>query len=165
MEYTLVIVAIVIILILVKAFLDRRQPEIKQSIVYHYAAKSNLMTPSEGEFFKMLTEAVGDRYYVFPQVHLSALLDEKTVGQNWKAAFRHINGKSVDYVLCDKATLKAVCAVELDDKTHELIDRQKRDVEVERIFLGADISLVRFNSYRHLSKGDVVERFINLGSS
>ena len=62
---------------------------------------------------------------MFPQVHLSALLDHKVKGQDWRIAFRHINGKSVDYVLCDKATLQPVYAIELDDYTHEPRTRYK----------------------------------------
>lgn len=63
------------------------------------------MSNTEAEFFKKLQGVAGERYFVFPQVHLSALLDHKVKGQDWRIAFRHINGKSVDYVLCDKATL------------------------------------------------------------
>jgi very-short-patch-repair endonuclease len=156
MEYTLLIVAIVIILMLMKAFLDRRQqPEVKQPAVYHYGAKSSLMTPSEVEFFKMLTEAVGDRYYIFPQVQLSALLDERTIRQNYKAARWHINQKSVDYVLCDKVALKLAYVVELDDGSHERVDRQERDKEVERIFRSASIPLARFSNYEKLKLEDI----------
>lgn len=113
--------------------------------LYSYRAKECIMTPSEAEFFEKLHSAVGDRYYIFPQIHLSALLDEKVVGQNWNAAFRHINGKSVDYVLCDKVTLKPAYAVELDDASHERADRRERDEEVERIFkeVEAGMRLVR----------------------
>jgi len=75
--------------------------------------------------------------------------------QNWTLAFRHINGKSVDYVLCEKTTFKPVYAVELDDPTHNRTDRQERDREVERIFEGTDLKLVRFRSY-----SDLRERFL-----
>jgi len=117
------------------------------------------MTKSESEFFRMLVNVANDRYFIFPQAHLSAILDEKIKGQNWKYAFRHINGKSVDYVLCDKITLKPTYAVELDDYTHEYADRQERDKEVERMLQCAGIPLVRFSDYKTLNQEDIAKRF------
>ncbi len=161
MEYLLIIVVVIVVLIVAKRFFDRKQPEQKQkeAVFYKYLSKDHLMTRSESDFFNMLNEAVGEKYYVFPQVHLSAVLEHKVKGQNWQAAFRHINGKSVDYVLCDKVTLKPVYAVELDDKTHEYTDRQERDKEVERIFAGANLTLVRFEDYKLLDKKAITQRF------
>lgn len=132
--------------------------EIKKT-QYNYQTKQYLMTKSENDFFRMLNSVAGDRYFIFPQVHLSAILDEKIKGQNWKAAFKHINGKSVDYVLCDKQTLKPVYAVELDDDTHTYKNRQERDQEIERIFQGAGVPLVRFSNYKSLTEDEIYRRF------
>ena len=132
--------------------------EIKKT-QYNYQTKQCLMTKSEKDFFRMLNSVAGDRYFIFPQVHLSAILDEKIKGQNWKAAFKHINGKSVDYVLCDKQTLKPVYAVELDDNTHTYKNRQERDQEVERMFQGAGVPLVRFINYKSLTEDVISKRF------
>ena len=123
-----------------------------QKQVYKYLPKDSLMTKSEMEFFWKLIEVVKDRYYIFPQVHLSALLDHKVAGQEWKYAFYHINGKSVDYVLCSQTTLQPMYAIELDDPSHDRPDRIARDTEVERIFDEANIPLVRFRDYKSLSR-------------
>ena len=80
-------------------------------------------------------------------MHLPTLIDNKVVGQNWRAAFRHINGKSVDFVLCDKAYISPKLAIELDDKTHERPERQERDVEVERILQEAGVPLLRLENH------------------
>jgi hypothetical protein len=123
--------------------------------VYHYRAKSSLMTNAENEFFNMLMDAIGARYFVFPQVHLSAILDHNVKGQNWKAAFRSINGKSVDYVICDKTSRKPLIAIELDDYTHNAEDRKQRDIEVERILGEARIHLLRFTNYKTISRDEI----------
>lgn len=117
------------------------------------------MTKSESDFFRLLNDVASDRYFIFPQAHLSAILDEKVKGQNWKAAFRHINSKSVDYVLCDKQTLKPVYAVELDDYTHNYSNRQERDREVERMLQCAGIPLVRFSDVNNLNEEMIAKRF------
>lgn len=83
---------------------------------------------------------------MFPQVHLSTVLNPTATGSDRTYAFRHINGKSVDYVLCDKETLAPTYAIELDDYTHDRPDRKKRDAEVRRIFAGAQLPLVRFTN-------------------
>lgn len=117
------------------------------------------MTKTEEEFFFLLSDAVADRYYVFPQIHLSALLDHRVSGQNPTYAFRHINQKSVDYVLCDKTTLRPVYAIELDDYTHRLHkDRFDRDMEVERIFAAANVLLVRFKSNVKFTREDIIAK-------
>ena len=97
-------------------------------------------------------------------MHLSALFDHKVKGQDWKFAFRHINGKSVDYVLCDRSTLTPVYAIELDDFTHSRSDRIERDSEVERIFRQAQLPLVRFNN-KNVSESDIIRALTNAKSS
>src|SRR4051812_48819226 len=86
---------------------------------YSYSKKDFIMTRAEHECFDALVKAVGEKYHVFPQVHLPSIVNNKVIGQNWKGAFKHINQKSVDFVLCDKAYLAPKLAIELDDRTHE----------------------------------------------
>ena len=102
-----------------------------------------MMTRPEERCFRRLQSKYGDKYYIVPQVHLSAIFEYRIKGQNYRGAFSHINGKSVDSVLLDKKTLEIYCAVELDDFTHEREDRILRDKEVERIFAEAGAKLVR----------------------
>lgn len=148
MDSTLFIIPVLLIfcIYLLKVVASNRSSTRKvfKDNIYNYTAKPSLMSPTEGEFFVKLEKAVNERYYVFPQVHLSALLDHKVKGQEWKYAFSHINGKSVDYVLCDKETLRPSYAIELDDYTHDHEDRKTRDIEVERMFKVAGLPLVRF---------------------
>jgi very-short-patch-repair endonuclease len=135
---------------------SRSTKKVFKNNIYSYTAKSSLMSKTESDFFVKLERAVSERYYVFPQVHLSAILDHRVKGQEWKYAFRHINGKSVDYVLCSRATLKPTYAIELDDYTHDKPDRRERDSEVERIFEAASLSLVRFRN-KDVSESDIIQ--------
>jgi very-short-patch-repair endonuclease len=127
---------------------------------YNYTAKNSLMSKAEGDFFLKLDRAVSERYYVFPQVHLSAILDHRIKGQEWKYSFSHINGKSVDYVLCNKADLKPTYAIELDGFTHDKPDRRERDTEVERIFEAADLPLVRFKN-KDMSEDEIIKALVD----
>lgn len=161
---TLVVIVVAVVLIVaLKISSGSEKRKVFKDNVYSYSAKPLIMTYTEAQFFAKLNAAVEERYFVFPQVHLSALLDHRVKGQDWRIAFRHINGKSVDYVLCDKATLQPVYAIELDDATHSQRDRIKRDTEVERIFAEAQLPLVRFKN-KDVSEEDIIKALMNARS-
>ena len=154
---TLILVSIVIaaIVLIAKLASARNAPasDTKAAPTYGYGRKDSLMTKAENDFFGLLKALLQDRYQIFPQVHLSALLDEKKVkGQNWQAAFRHINGKSVDFVVCDKTYARPLLAIELDDFSHDTEGRRSRDVEVERMFESAHMPLLRLMDYQAMSR-------------
>jgi len=130
--------------------------QIKKS-QYKYYAKSYVMTSRENECFKILNEVFSSKWFVIPQVHLSALLDYRVKGQNWNAAFRHINGKSVDFVLIGKESYRVICAIELDDSTHNKPERKERDVEIERIFNQAKIPLARISKFEAMTKAELAK--------
>lgn len=126
--------------------------------VYRYDKKKYFMTRAEHECYDALVAAVGTEYFIFPQVHISAIVDHKVKGQNWKAAFSHINGKSVDFVLCDKTYISPVLAIELDDRTHERPERQGRDVEVERILHDAGLPLLRLGNNGSFRPDEIAQK-------
>ena len=86
------------------------------------------MTPSENEFFDVLLKIVNSQYYVFPQIHLSSILDHKINGQSWKGAWGSIQQKSVDFTICDTRSRLPILVIELDDMTHDRDDRKLRDM-------------------------------------
>jgi hypothetical protein len=158
MESFIILSLIVFVIILISRLSSAHSSKKKvfKNNTYNYFAKPSLMSRVEGEFFIKLERVVQERYYVFPQVHLSAILDHRVKGQEWKYAFRHINGKSVDYVLCNRDTLEPTYAIELDDYTHDKADRRERDIEVERIFEAANLPLVRFKD-KNISDDAIIQ--------
>lgn len=149
----IIVVVIVIIKFSLKDF-SRNTQENKKTI-YKYKRKDFLITRAEHEFFDILVGILGSQYHIFPQVHLPTILDHKIVGQNWKGAFRHIDEKSVDFVICDKAYLKPLLAIELDDKSHEKEDRIQRDLSVEQILKEAGMPLLRIQNNGSFDKEEV----------
>jgi len=126
---------------------------------YDYARRAYIMTQAEMNLFRRLEKVAADRYYIFPQVHLSSLLNHTVKGQNWKAALSAIQRKSVDFALVDKITLKTAYAVELDDSTHDRPDRQERDGRVEQYLQDAGIPLVRLRNTSAMSDEDIENAF------
>lgn len=121
------------------ALLLKRSPQ----PLYKYKAKRYVMTRTEADCYRKLQKIYADHYVIVPQVHLSAIFNHKIKGQNWRAAFFHINGKSVDFVFLDDRTLQICFALELDDSTHDRADRVARDAEVNAIFKQAGLPLYR----------------------
>jgi very-short-patch-repair endonuclease len=118
-------------------------PGRKYATEYEYRKKEYLLTQPERDCFNALLRTVGNEFHVFPQVHLDAILYYKIRGQSWFGAWRHINEKSIDFILCDKEKISVVLAIELDDRSHERPDRRERDHEVERILKNAQVPLLR----------------------
>lgn len=129
--------------------------EAKKKPLYKYTRKDFLISRPEHEFFDILVEILGGKYHIFTQVHLPTILDHKIKGQTWKAAFGHINGKSVDFVICDKAYVKPLLTIELDDRSHERLDRIERDSEVERMLQEAGMPLLRFGNNGNFNKEEI----------
>lgn len=144
---TLIVIALLIGAIIAAVQSLKKSPDItvKKQTVYKYEVKSRIMTDRELIFFEKLTNVAGSKYAVIPQVHLSAFLNHKVKGQNWKGAFSVINGKSVDYLLVNKNTKQPAIAVELDDYTHQSEARIERDRKVEDIMTQSGMRLVRFS--------------------
>ena len=145
------LVIFVILLAVSNYYSSKNNSGEKIATSYHYKKKQRIMTDHEFAFYTILNDAVGGDYYILTQAHLSSFIDHKVPKQNWKAAFRHINSKSVDYLLCNNQTLEPVLAIELDDRTHELEDRILRDKEIERIFTESSLPLLRMPSHGSLT--------------
>lgn len=133
---------------------DAFEYELPPSLLYH----SLLHTLS----YKVGT---AENIYVFPQVHLITLLDHKIKGQSWRGAFRHIDEKSVDFVICDKNYIKPLLAIELDDRTHSYESRMLRDEEVNHILQDAQLPLLRFENHGNFKKDDIKNRILSILSS
>jgi very-short-patch-repair endonuclease len=101
---------------------------------------------SELHFFRELEELMGHRFYVFPQVNLSHLIDADAATWRDRMVLRNrIDRKSVDFVLCDKDTVAPRVAIELDGPTHRYDARRKRDALVDRAFKAAGMPFVRID--------------------
>jgi hypothetical protein len=115
--------------------------------------RGRFLTTNEKSFLMTLDAALGRNYRAFAQVRLAELVSP-TLGAN-PASRRHaLNGvmaKSVDFVICDVLTLDPVAAIEVDDRSHLLPERQKRDAFVNAVFLEIGLPLMRVKARRAYS--------------
>jgi len=106
----------------------RRSPVTCQSPIA-YRRCGSLFSPAERSFLGVLEQAVGNQYKVFGKVRLADILQPRygLARSQWRKAFNRISSKHLDFVLCKRDDLSIVCALELNDKSHQQIERQNRD--------------------------------------
>jgi very-short-patch-repair endonuclease len=151
----IILIVVVIIIAALAEFFRRDHGLSTGPKGYLYKKKPFFLSRAEHECYDALLQAVGNDYLIFAQVHLPTIIDHKVKGQNWRGAFSHINGKSVDFVLCDKAYIAPKLAIELDDRSHERSDRKDRDQEVERVLKTAGVPLLRVDNHGQFNPADL----------
>ena len=90
-----------------------------------YRRQKYLCTAGEWRFCKKLEEAVGDRFTLMMQIRVGSLL--VVPAEEWERWGRRVSQKSFDFALVAKGSSYVAAVVELDDKTHLLPGRRKRD--------------------------------------
>ncbi|MBI5530009.1 MAG: DUF2726 domain-containing protein [Candidatus Doudnabacteria bacterium] len=153
----LLLFALLVVMAILSAIIGQ-----KRARKYEYRVKNSVMTASENEFYSILLNLVDGQYFVFPQVHLDAFLDYKIRGQSWIGAWKHINQKSVDFLICDLESRKPLLAVELDDRSHDRENRIERDEEVGCIFKNANLSLLRIKNQREYNIEEIKQQLFEL---
>ena len=105
---------ILLALLIILKFLYRRDH-------YPFAARNELFTKAEQKFLTVLDEAVDGECRIFGQVRLADVINVRKGldRKSWGRAFAKIRAKHLNFVLCDPKTLAILCAIELDDSTHD----------------------------------------------
>ena len=122
-----------------------------------YAPKDKFFTPAERNFLGVLDRAVGNRGRVFGQVRIADVItvkkglsrSDRTTAQN------KINSKHLDYIICCPDSMKILCAVELNDKSHQRAERRARDVFVENALEAAGTPLIWVKAKRQYDVAEV----------
>ncbi len=125
-----------------------------------YVAAPALLTPAERAFFAVLQRAVADDYHLFAKVRLGDILQvERGIeGKRRYAAFGRISSKHADFVACNPRTFAVVGVIELDDRSHQRADRQRRDEFFDAAMRVAGVPVLRVTARRNYSPKDLREQ-------
>lgn len=141
--FSLVIIVVVILIVI---FLLR--PKNKDDLSNYVKRKFLFDTKDEFELFNMLVEFFGDRYYVFPQVHYSHIVEARK-GLDFSERMHYwnkINRKSADFVLCDKIQIVPQLVIELDGSSHDWDKRKERDEFINELMKITDLKIKHLKS-------------------
>ena len=115
-----------------------------------YARRESLFTAAEFRFLQVLRRALPSELEVFAKVRVADVLQPlQGLDPNaWRAAFNRITGKHLDFVLCDRESGRLVCAIELNDRSHERRERRERDEMLTDACAGAGFPLLMIPAAR-----------------
>jgi hypothetical protein len=116
-----------------------------------------LVTANELEFLHRLRRALPD-FEVLTQVSMGALLDaDLPAGHPRLWTIRRVfSMKIVDYVVCERKTLRVVAAIELDDVSHT--EKKDNDVRRDTLLASAGIPTLRWDSRSKPTELQIAER-------
>jgi hypothetical protein len=118
-----------------------------------YFRRGFLLSKAEQSFFEILRNVALD-HIVFAKVRLADLVAADERHRSWLAHFNRVRSKHIDFVICD-LLFRPVVAIELDDKSHRLPHRRKRDEEVDKLFEEVRLPLARFSVRSRYDQDDV----------
>ena len=145
----------------VSDLLFEKDEKSSSKIEYPYHLSEEFITPAELNLFFNLKLVVGESAQIFSKVKLGDLFYANTgdYGKN-RSYMNRIDRKHVDFLLCDMKTLQPILGIELDDKSHQRVDRQERDDFVNHVFEAAKLPLLHFAVQRTYSHDDIRSKLL-----
>jgi len=145
-EFIILAIIAIVIFVIFKTKIKRLSQSIGEQSEFSYRKLDVLFTPAERSFLGVLNQAIYEDTIVFGKVRVADILAPKkgTTRSIWQKAFNKISSKHFDFVLCNKADLSVLCAIELDDRSHNQSKQKKRDAFVEGACKSANFPLIRF---------------------
>ena len=112
-----------------------------------YEPRSHLLTKAEQHFYKYLKQAVNEKTQIFCCVRVADVVDIKQSVKGRKRMQRlgQIAQKHFDYVLTDMDT-RILCAIELNDSSHEQKERKERDEFLDEVMKIAGVPLIKIKT-------------------
>jgi len=106
-----------------------------------YWQKSNVMSKKETIFYKIIKNALPQKFCITPQVNLQTIIETNSTNRN-DELFRN-----VDFVIFKTYDYSPILAIEINDKRHYENEHViKRDESVKKILELADIDFIDFKN-------------------
>ncbi|MCX7748513.1 MAG: DUF2726 domain-containing protein [Clostridia bacterium] len=125
-----------------------------------YFKRDDLLSNSELNFYKVLQQAISDKAIILAKVRIADIIFVKAKNQEFYKYHNKIVLKHIDFLICSPSNLNTICAIELDDSSHNKSDRIERDNFVDKVFETAKIPLIRFNNKLSYSIQEINEKIL-----
>lgn len=144
---------------------DKAESEQKKEELYLKGANKDfpyigkkLLTDAELQLYHFMENNLcqKERIVILTKVRLGDIVDLDTRITTDMKYFWKVTNKHVDFIICNKDTMDIICAVELDDYTHENNEHKQRDLFVMQVLDTVGIQTIRVRSkIRLISKADL----------
>ncbi|WP_416052366.1 DUF2726 domain-containing protein [Cupriavidus basilensis] len=132
----------VIVLVVISALKAKRGGGSPTSKGFQFARKAPFMRQDEIELYDRLVMALRNAH-VFPQVSMSAFVQHKGKAREARNQFSQ---KYVDYLVCERKTLRPLYVIELDGASHGSEKAKRRDAQKNEVLASAGIPIKRYTS-------------------
>jgi len=123
--------------------------------------RTKIMSDGELRFYKVLKFAINDKYDVLSQVRLANVVKIRDRYFMWKK-FNILGAKCVDFVLIDKQNGETKLVIKLDDKSHKLPERKRRDRFVNKVLRESKIKTLHLPYQRYYKTGEIKEKIMQI---
>ena len=114
------------------------------------------MTNAERDIYDKI-KCLEPEYKVIPQVNLTSIISKENNNKYYTDLFRNI-----DFAIFDANLQDVLLLIELNDETHNLKKRKRRDVKIKKICNAAGIPLLFFYTKYPNEKDYVINRIRNV---
>lgn len=128
-----------------KRELEVKNNELLKIKKHPYIPRDGLLTQAEKKFYKLLKNKLHPKCTIFVKVRLADVVEMNKAVSRDSIEFRKIAMKHVDYILVDE-NLDIICAVELDDYTHDTPETKARDKFVDEVLTMCGIKIFRIRT-------------------
>ncbi len=140
-----IVIALVIVVVLAIVVVKLSQKQVAQPSEYPYRKLDVLFSPAERSFLGVLNQAVGENTQIFGKVRVADVIAPKKglSRSDWQKSFNKISGKHFDFLLCNTSDFSVLCAVELNDSSHNSKKRKDRDAFLEGACQAANVPIIQ----------------------
>jgi hypothetical protein len=126
-----------------------------------FRRRQRFLTGNELKLFSILRDnSTLNDFYIFPQLHLSTILEVKDDTNDLAGKFDWLNKLFVDFVIFDKE-MNPKLVIELNDSTHTWKSRKARDEFVRKALTENNIPLIEFKTNDLVNPINVANKIIN----
>lgn len=150
----LIVVALIIAFKFIVA-ISSEKPKSKSDLSVYERKPYLFDSSAEFNLYKILLELFGDKYFIFPQINYSHLIQPKKT--TWAEERKHrsrIDRKSADFILCDKERIVPQLIIELDGGAHNYKRQQARDKFIDELTKSVNLPIL------HLRAGNLDKEVI-----
>lgn len=157
---SIIIIAVAVILVIASKYYKFPPQEQEEEKEASYHKNKYFLTDAEKNFFFVL-KPIADRHnlLIFSKVRL---LDLFFVPRYDRSSRSRIIQKHVDFVLCEPRNIDPICAIELDDSSHNQESRIERDDFVNKVFNSANLPLIRIKNASSYNQQELETKIASL---
>lgn len=155
----LILIAVIIIISFLTRLIDNIlynnnfKDEKKLETIYK---KKGIMTNTERSFYNKI-KCLEPECKIIPQVNLASIISKENNNKYYIDLFRNI-----DFAIFDTNLQEVLLLIELNDETHNLKKRKRRDIKIKKICNAAGIPLLFFYTKYPNEKDYVINRIRNV---